>query len=84
MLDAFVRALPYNFRDVDATEGTVVRFEISGEAGGVWFLIRVGQAWELSVESEGGAAADVVVPQDTAWRMFTKGIDAEQARAANL
>jgi hypothetical protein len=38
----------------------------------------------LSVESEGGAAADVVLPQDTAWRMFTKGVDAGRARAASV
>jgi uncharacterized protein (TIGR03083 family) len=84
VLDTFVRALPYNFRETKATEGTVVRFEISGQAGGVWFLTRTGQAWELSVESEGGAAADVVLPQDTAWRMFTKGVDAGRARAASV
>jgi hypothetical protein len=82
VLDTFVRALPYNFRGVGATEGTAVRFEIPGDAGGVWFLIRAGQAWELSVESEGRAAADVALPQDTAWRMFTKGVDAERASAA--
>ncbi len=81
VLDTFVRALPYRFREISAQDGTVVRFEISGGAGGVWFLVRVGDAWELALEAE-GAAAEVVVPQDTAWRMFTKGVDWERARAS--
>jgi uncharacterized protein (TIGR03083 family) len=82
VLDTFVRALPYSFREVPAPDRTVVRFEISGGAGGVWFLVRRGDAWELVLEAEGGAAAEVVVPQDTAWRMFTKGVEWERARAS--
>jgi uncharacterized protein (TIGR03083 family) len=82
VLDTFVRALPYNFRGVSAPGGTVVRFEISGDAGGVWFLVRTGAAWELELESGTEAAAEAVVPQDTAWRMFTKGMGWERARAS--
>jgi uncharacterized protein (TIGR03083 family) len=81
VLDTFVRALPDSFRGVSAPDGTGVRFEISGGSGGVWFLVRVGDAWELALEAEDEAAA-VVVPQDTAWRMFTKGIGWESARAS--
>ena len=81
VLDAFVRALPHSFRHTSARDGTVLRFEISGTAGNVWFLVRIGQTWELALESEVEPAADVVLPQDTAWRMFTKGIDSERAGA---
>ena len=77
-----MRALPYSFRQVSAPDGTVVRLEISGGAGGVWFLVRTGGAWELSLEAATEAVAEVVVPQDTAWRMFTKGVGWETARAA--
>src|SRR5260370_25667451 len=82
VLDTFVRALPHSFRQVSATDGTVVRFEISGGAGAAWFLVRTGDAWELALESEAEAAAEVVVPQDTALRMFTKGVGLGTARAA--
>ena len=34
----------------------------------------------LALESEVAPAADVVLPQDVAWRMFTKGVDGERAR----
>jgi len=46
-LDTFVRALPHAFRNAMAPVGTVVRFEISGDAGGVWFLHRAEEAWNL-------------------------------------
>jgi hypothetical protein len=81
VLDTFVRALPYSFRDVSAAEGTVVRCEISGNAGGVWFVVKSRQQWELALDLEGEPAADVVLAQDAAWRMFTKGITGEKARA---
>lgn len=81
VLGTFVRALPHSFRDAMPPEGTVVRFEISGEAGGVWFLHKTKQVWTLVLESRAEPAVDVVLPQDTAWRLFTKGVDRENARA---
>jgi uncharacterized protein (TIGR03083 family) len=81
VLDTFVRALPHTFRHAPAPEGTVVRFEISGEAGGVWFVVKDAQRWELTLECRSEPAAGVVLPQDAAWRMFTKGIDSGRARA---
>lgn len=84
VLDTFVRALPHTFGHISAPEGTVVRLEISGDAGGTWFLVRTARKWELTLESEAGPAMDVILPQDTAWRMFTKGIDSETAQASAL
>jgi uncharacterized protein (TIGR03083 family) len=86
VLDTFVRALPHNFRNATAPAGTVVRFEISGNAGGVWFLYKedptsLEQRWTLVLDLPTEPAADVVLPQDTAWRLFTKGIDRQEARA---
>jgi uncharacterized protein (TIGR03083 family) len=80
VLDTFVRALPHNFRHTTAPPGTTVRFEISGEAGGGWFLQRE-EMWTLVLDPPAEAAAEVVVPEDIAWRLFTKGLDREKARA---
>ena len=44
VLDKFVRALPYTFRDSKAHVETSVRLEITGEAGGVWFVYRTEEA----------------------------------------
>jgi uncharacterized protein (TIGR03083 family) len=81
VLDTFVRALPHSFRYTTAPPGTVVRFEISGDAGGVWFLHREEHIWTLVLESSTQPAAEVILPQDLAWRVFTKGVDREKALA---
>lgn len=79
VLDTFVRALPHGYRDVEATDGTVMLLEVDGEAGGKWLLVRMGGRWELNSEADRKADASVVIPQEIAWRVFTKGIDRESA-----
>lgn len=81
VLDTFVRALPHGFRHAVAPAGTVVRFEISGAAGGVWFVHRMEQGWKLVLESSVEPATNVALPQDLAWRLFTKGVSGQDARA---
>jgi uncharacterized protein (TIGR03083 family) len=81
VLDTFVRALPYAFRNSMAPAGTSVRLEIAGEAGGVWFVYKAEEAWTLVLDSTAEPATNVVLPQDVAWRLFTKGIDREKARS---
>lgn len=79
VLDTFVRALPYGYRDVDSKDGSVMLLAVEGEAGGRWFLVRVAGKWELSSESDREPNAAVSIPQEIAWRVFTKGIDRESA-----
>jgi uncharacterized protein (TIGR03083 family) len=80
VLDAFVRALPWTYRDVAAPGGTTVQLTISGEAGGTWCLRRESGAWKLySGAAEKPSAALTLDPED-AWRLFTKGRTTEQVR----
>jgi uncharacterized protein (TIGR03083 family) len=81
VLDCFVRGLPYVYRDVDAPAGTVLLLEISGECGGQWFLARGSTGWSFVKQSGGALASQVKIPQELAWRVFTKGIDRDSARA---
>jgi uncharacterized protein (TIGR03083 family) len=81
VLDCFLRGLPHVYRDVDAPAGTMLRVEISGECGGQWFLFRGPTTWDLVKESTGDFAARMTIPQAMAWRLFTKGIDRDLARA---
>jgi hypothetical protein len=76
-----VRGLPHTYRDVDAPVGTSLLLEISGECGGRWFLSRGSIGWGLTKLSEGEFASRVRIPQELAWRVFTKGIDRDSARA---
>lgn len=81
VLDCFVRGLPYLYRDVNAPVGTLLVLEISGECGGRWFLSKGSTGWHFVEPSEGGFASRVMIPQELAWRVFTKGIDHDSARA---
>lgn len=80
VLDCFLRGLPHLYRDVAAPAGTTVRLEISGECGGQWFLSRGPAGWGLVKSPAGEVAARVTIPQELAWRLFTKGIHRDSAR----
>jgi len=80
VLDCFVRGLPYLYRAVDAPVGTSLLLEISGECGGRWFLCKGPTGWCLGKRPEGEFASRVTIPQELAWRVFTKGIDRSSAR----
>lgn len=81
VLDTFVRALPHTFRDVDAAEGAQVKLVISGDAGGEWSLVRGDRKWNLYLDADAEPTAAVVMDQETAWRLFTKGISKDEASA---
>ena len=73
VLDCFMRALPFHYRSMSTAPGTAVRIHVSGECGGDWHLYR-GDAWMLTSAPVGSSAATVTIPEDIAWRIFTKGI----------
>lgn len=79
VLDCFLRALPFAYRAISVPPGTYVQINVSGECGGSWYLRRVDQAWELLREPAGEKASETTIPQEIAWRIFTKGIDRESA-----
>ncbi|MCA1578692.1 MAG: maleylpyruvate isomerase N-terminal domain-containing protein [Acidobacteria bacterium] len=81
VLDCFLRGLPHLYRETDAPAGTVLLVVITGESGGQWLLSRASGSWELVKESGTEPAARVTIPQEIAWRVFTKGIDRDLARA---
>jgi uncharacterized protein (TIGR03083 family) len=80
VLEAFVRALPRTYRDVPAADDTTVQLTITGEAGGEWFLVREGLAWNLCIEGAPPPAARVTLDAEDAWRLFTKGQRPEEVR----
>jgi uncharacterized protein (TIGR03083 family) len=81
VLDCFMRALPYAYRDVTAQPGAVAQVHVAGESGGDWFLSREDDAWTFTSTAEArGIVAKTTIPEEIAWRIFTKGIDRESAR----
>jgi hypothetical protein len=82
VLDCFLRGLPHLFRDAKAPAGAVLTVEISGDCGGTWRLARSASGWEFCPSPPGGRdAARVTIPQEIAWRVFTRGIGRDEALA---
>ena len=81
VLDCFMRALPFTYRNVSAVVGTGVRVTVSGECGGSWNLRREDSGWVLTVTNQDQPVAETVIPQEIAWRIFTKGIDRASAQS---
>jgi len=80
VLDCFLRGLPHTFRSVDAPVGTRVLIEIEGDAGGQWVLVKTGPQWELTDPAPIELTSLVSIPQELAWRVFTRGVDPAAAR----
>jgi hypothetical protein len=81
VLDCFLRGLPHAFRNVAAKEGTEVRVDITGDCGGSWWMHRSEGTWQLLDGGSAEPTAQVEIPQEIAWRVFTKGIEARSAAA---
>ncbi len=81
VLDCFMRALPFAYRDQRGLPDTHARFNVAGECGGSWFLYRDGDRWRQLESPEGNQASETTIPQEIAWRIFTKGIDRSAAEA---
>jgi uncharacterized protein (TIGR03083 family) len=80
VLDCFLRALPYAYRAVPGNTGTLAQFNVAGECGGSWYLIK-NDAWRLVSSAVGEKISETTIPQEIAWRIFTKGIAREAAQA---
>lgn len=81
VLDCFMRALPHTYRNVPGQPGTMAQFNVSGECGGTWYLFREANTWKLISSPVGEKISDTTIPQEIAWRIFTKGIARQDAEA---
>ncbi|MGE5138767.1 MAG: maleylpyruvate isomerase family mycothiol-dependent enzyme [Rudaea sp.] len=81
VLAAFVRALPRTFAQLDTPQGTRVTLAVIGPAGGSWTVVRESEGWILYRGTPPEPDAAVDLPEDAAWRLFTKGLSPEQARS---
>ncbi len=79
VLEAFVYALPRALQPVAAPEGAALQLVITGEAGGSWAAIYTAEGWELTDHAVSAPDARVTLDQETAWRLFTRGLSREEA-----
>jgi hypothetical protein len=79
MLEISVRALPFAYRDTTARTGKTIALVITGDAGGAWSLARDEGRWTLFSGVPPSPAARVTIDQDSAWRLFFKGLSRDDA-----
>jgi hypothetical protein len=82
VLATFAHGLQRALAGAAATPGTAVRLVVTGEAGGTWDAAHDGAGWRLVRAGDWSPAATVELDQETAWRLFTKGISPDEARPA--
>jgi uncharacterized protein (TIGR03083 family) len=80
VLEAFSRALPRAFESATAPSGMAATLTISGAAGGQWTIVRERETWQLYRGAPEMSAAEAEMNEETAWRLFTHGLSAEQAQ----
>ncbi len=81
VIEIGLRALPYHYRAIDAAEDTLITLQIEGPAGGVWSLL-CQQQWVLCANSRADAQTKITLTDDTAWRLFSKGLTQQEAQRA--
>lgn len=76
-LETSMRALPYHYRNFPGKKDEVLSFEITGEAGGIWYLYNDGNKW---IQAENLTVTEnlITIEGEIAWRLFTKGIRKEE------
>lgn len=84
VIDCFLRGLPHAFRTIDAPSGTIIQIRIDGDCGGKWLLTRSESAWSFTSTAVTSPAANITIPQQIAWRVFTKGISHSEAISQSI
>jgi uncharacterized protein (TIGR03083 family) len=79
-IDTFMCALPHVYRNVPAKEGSTICVSITGSVGGKWYLGKTPGSWQLSKTPSNEPIATFTTDPETAWKLFSKGIRAEEAR----
>lgn len=67
--------------DVAAESGVLLRVDITSDCGGTWRLLRNADRWRLVAASAVAPACRLSIPQEIAWRIFTKGIGRAEAES---
>jgi uncharacterized protein (TIGR03083 family) len=79
VLDTFMRALPYHYRDIEIEAGKIIQVTVTGDCGGSWYLYRDKEKWILIKTPNGEKISVTIIPEEITWRVFTKGMDRQSA-----
>ena len=79
-LATFALGLPRALAASPRPDGTRVRFAVTGAAADSWEIAASDQGWSMVEASDEAPAATVMMSQDAAWRLFTRGLSPAAAR----
>jgi uncharacterized protein (TIGR03083 family) len=79
VLNCFVRGLPHHLRNEPRPDGASLVLRITGDSGGEWTLLAHDSQWRLAPGAHPSPSARVIIPEEIAWRIFTKGISRQSA-----
>ncbi|MDB5127013.1 maleylpyruvate isomerase N-terminal domain-containing protein [Mucilaginibacter sp.] len=81
-IDTFMYALPHSYRNIDATEDTVIKITVSSNIGGDWYLQKAADNWQLLKQQPSNTIhSEVIIDPDTTWKFLTKAITPQAAMA---
>jgi uncharacterized protein (TIGR03083 family) len=80
VLATFAWALPRAFEGAPAEDGTTVTLTIHSASGGQWTVMRAEATWQLYAGAPYRPSAEVEMDEETAWRLFTRGLSATQTK----
>jgi uncharacterized protein (TIGR03083 family) len=80
VLETFAWALPHTFRGVAAPDGACITLTVTGDSGGCWTLLREAGVWSFYRGRPQGPDTEIVLDEDFAWRLFTRGVAESEAR----
>jgi uncharacterized protein (TIGR03083 family) len=71
-LEECMFGLPFALKDRNAEEGAVLYFTVAGSTGSTWSVQRTNGSWQLIDSLENEPRAQVIIPADIAWILFSK------------
>lgn len=74
VLDTFMRALPFHYRNFKKENGYVLGVRITGSAGGTWYM-EWNDGIKLTEKPDGLIRTEITISQDIAWKIFTRWTD---------
>jgi hypothetical protein len=79
-IETLLLGLPHTYRSVQAKTGTSIEIQINSKSGGKWHLVKLDQGWEIVKVPLSAPDAVILIPPETAWKLFTKAISPGKAK----
>ena len=80
VIETFIWALPRTYSKINSDDNTTVSVNITGDSGGCWSIVSRNRIWHLFKGAPEQMATEVIIDQEIAWRIFTRGMNKRLAQ----